>query len=181
MSDPALPGTVLRFPMIYGANDGGRTFWQIKRIEDNRRVMLIDEVMAQWRWSRGYAQNVAWAAALAVADARAAGRIYNVAEPEGQSYLEWTRRVVAAAGWDGEIVVVPAGRLPVQGDFTHHWVVDTTRIRRELGYSEIVSQDEALRRTIEWQRAHPPATIDPADFDYAKEDAVLAELGHPTR
>jgi hypothetical protein len=32
--------------------------------------------------------------------------------------------------------------------------------------------DEALERTIEWERTHPPA-IDPAQFDYAAEDAAL--------
>ncbi len=54
-----------------------------------------------------------------------------------------------------------------------HLVADTTRIREELGYGELVSQDEALRRTIAWERAHPPDEVDPGRFDYAAEDAVL--------
>jgi nucleoside-diphosphate-sugar epimerase len=53
---------------------------------------------------------------------------------------------------------------------------DTHRIRSELGYAEAVPQDEALRRTVEWERAHPPEKIDPAQFDYAAEDAVLGGL-----
>ena len=52
--------------------------------------------------------------------------------------------------------------------------MDGSRIRRDLGYTEIVSLDEALRRTIDWERAHPPAHVDPAQFDYAAEDAILA-------
>ena len=47
------------------------------------------------------------------------------------------------------------------------------RIRDELGYSEPVAPEEALRRTIEWERTHPPP-IDPAKFDYAAEDAALS-------
>ena len=35
------------------------------------------------------------------------------------------------------------------------YMVDTSRIRRELGYAEQVPFDEALRRTIEWERANP--------------------------
>ncbi len=35
---------------------------------------------------------------------------------------------------------------------------------------------EALRRTIDGQRAHSPKEVDPKEFDYAAEDAVLAEL-----
>ncbi|MEW6048150.1 MAG: hypothetical protein AB1609_17025 [Bacillota bacterium] len=52
-------------------------------------------------------------------------------------------------------------------------MVDTTRIRVEIGYSETVSRDEALRRTVDWERAHPPARIDPSAFDYAAEDAAV--------
>jgi hypothetical protein len=52
-------------------------------------------------------------------------------------------------------------------------VASSTRIREELGYREPVALDEALRKTIEWERTHPP-TIDPAQFDYAAEDAALS-------
>jgi len=65
MSDPDLPGTILRYPMIYGPNDGGRTFDLVKRMMDNRQVIPLDEKVARWRWSRGYAENVAWATVLA--------------------------------------------------------------------------------------------------------------------
>ena len=176
MSDPDLPSTVLRYPMIYGPNDGGRTFEFVKRMMDNRPAILLDEKVARWRWSRGYAENVAWATVLAVTHEQARNRIYNVAEPEGLSYLEWTQRVRRAAGWPGRIVVVPHGRLHEVGNFEHHWVVDTTRIRAELGYMEVVSQEEALRRTVEWQWANPLEKYDPKEFDYATEEAILAEL-----
>jgi len=55
--------------------------------------------------------------------------------------------------------------------------VDSSRIRRELGYEERVSLDEALKRTIAWERANPPKEIDPKEFDYAGEDAFLALHG----
>ena len=177
MGDPDLPGTILRYPMIYGPNDGGRTFDLVKRMMDNRPVILLDEKVAHWRWSRGYAENVAWATVLAVTREQARNRIYNVAEPEGLSYLEWTQRVTRAAGWTGRIVVVPHGRLTLDGGhYEHHLVVDTTRIRAELGYMEVVPQEEGLRRTVEWQRANPLEKYDPKEFDYATEDTVLAEL-----
>ena len=62
-------------------------------------------------------------------------------------------------------------------------MVDSTRIRRELGYEEIVPYDEGLRRTIAWQRANMPSAIDEDSFDYKGEDQVLASLpavGKPT-
>jgi len=176
MSNPQLPGTILRYPMIYGVNDGGRTFDIVKRILDKREVILYDEGVARWRWSRGYAENVAWATALAVHNDRAAEKIYNVAEPEGLSYLEWTQRVIRAAGWTGRIVVVPRGSFDDPAHYENHWVLDTTSIRAELGYMEVVTQEEALHRTVEWQLANPLEKYDPKEFDYANEDRILAEL-----
>jgi nucleoside-diphosphate-sugar epimerase len=121
---------------------------------------------------------VAWATALAVTQEQARNRIYNVAEPEGLSYLEWTQRVTRARAWTGRILVLPHGVLPPDGgNYEHHWVIDTTRIRAELGYMEVVPQEEALRRTVAWQWANPLEKYDPKEFDYAAEDAILAGIG----
>ncbi len=52
------------------------------------------------------------------------------------------------------------------------WVASSQRIRDELEYHEPVPLDEAIRRTLAWERANPPAEIDPHQFDYAAEDAA---------
>jgi len=52
-------------------------------------------------------------------------------------------------------------------------VVDSSRISRELGYEERVDLEEALRRTVAWERANPPKDIDLKEFDYAAEDVFL--------
>ena len=41
-------------------------------------------------------------------------------------------------------------------DFRQNYTVDSSRIRRELGYAEIVPEDQALQRTIAWERLNPP-------------------------
>ncbi len=181
MSQADLPGTVLRLPMVYGERDPQhRLFLELKRMDDGRLAILLEEGVAHWRWTRGYVENVAAAIALAVSDGRAAGRVYNVGEPDAPTYADWLRAVGRAAGWQGDVIVVPDGRLPAKlrppsGDYTQHLVADTTRIREELGYEEPVPQAEALRRAIEWERAHGPEGS-PELFDYDAEDAVLAEL-----
>lgn len=181
MGDPELPGTVLRLPAVYGPGDRQRRlFSYLKRMDDRRPAILLSEGQARWRWSRGYVENVAAAIALAVVDERAAGRIYNVAEPEALPEAEWVQQIGQAAGWSGQVVTVPEDRLPLalRSDYRweQDWFVDSARIRRELDYTEAIPLDDALRRTVEWERAHPPAEIDPAQFDYAAEDAVLAAL-----
>lgn len=183
LGDSNLPSTILRLPMVYGPRDPyHRLFYWLKRMDDRRPTIMIDEGLAQWRWSRGYVENVAMAIALAVTDQRAVGRVYNVAEADALSMAEWVREVGEAAGWQGNIAVVPESDFPAELrwadlDTTHHWVVDTTRIRRELGYDEQLSRAEALKRTVDWERANPPNPIDPSGFDYAMEDRLLARLG----
>jgi len=181
MSSPLLPATVLRLPMVYGERDEQRRiFLELRRMDDGRPAILLEETFARWRWSRAYVENVAHAVALAATDERAAGRVYNIGEVEALSYADWLRAIGRAAGWTGEVVVVPDGRLPSRlrppdGDYHQHLVADTTRIRDELGYVEPVPRDEALRRTIVWERAHRLDT-NLNLFDYAAEDAVLAEI-----
>jgi nucleoside-diphosphate-sugar epimerase len=182
MSRTQLPGTMLRLPMVYGPGDPAhRLFPILKRIDDGRPAILLDEAVAQWRGARAYVEDVAEAIALAAANERAAGRVYNVADSEAFTELDWTRKVAAAAGWGGEVAVLPSAISPAHlqypGDTRQHWVADSTRIRRELGYSERAPIEEALERTIAWERAHPPAQVDPRQFDYVAEDAALASLG----
>jgi nucleoside-diphosphate-sugar epimerase len=177
LGDAQLPGTVLRLPMIYGPGDSLHRFHPVlKRIDDGRRQILFEEGLAAWRSPRGYVDNVAAALALAAVSARAAGRVYNVAETPAYSELDWARQIAAAAGWPGEFVVLPDGRMPAHlrrpGNTAQHWEADSARIRRELGYSEPVALHEAIRRTIAWERAHPPAEFNPYPFDYAAEEAA---------
>src|SRR5215211_5607174 len=182
MGDPDIPGTILRLPAVYGPGDyQHRLFEYLKRMDDGRPAILLGEGMAAWRWTHGYVEDIASAIALAVADESAAGRVYNVGEADPPSRAGWVREIGRAAGWDGEVVAVPENRLPEHLDWgldtQQHWVVDTTRIRRELDYRETVPRDEALRRSVEWELELPPEKLDPSSFDYAAKDAALAGLG----
>lgn len=179
LGNPDLPGTVLRLPAVYGPGDPlHRTFAYLKQMADGRHAILLQEGEAQWRFCRGYVEDVALAIALAVLNSRAAGRVYNVAEPEALTQAEWVRAIGEGVGWQGRVVVLSRDRLPqhlVKGDdFKQHLAVDSGRIRAELGYREAVTREEALRRTVAWERAHPPVEIDPAKFDYVAEDAAIA-------
>jgi nucleoside-diphosphate-sugar epimerase len=179
LGDPELPGTVLRLPMVYGPGDPlHRLFPIVKRIDDGRPALLLHEHMAQWRGTRGYVEDVGAAIALAATRSSAAGRIYNVGEEAQPTELEWTRAVARAAGYAGQVVALPAALTPAHllppGNTGQHWTTSSARIRRELGYTEAAAPEAALVRTLEWERAHPPEHVDPAQFDYAAEDAALA-------
>lgn len=182
MSDPDLPGTVLRLPMIYGPGDPLHRFSPIvRRIADGRRHILFPDTLAAWRSPRGYVENVAAAIALAATDDRAARRIYNVCEEPPFSELEWAQKIAAEMHWDGEFLVLPVEQTPPHllrpGNAAQHWSASSARIRRELGFHDPVALDEAIRQTIRSELDHPPAAA-PA-FDYAAEDAAIAGRHSP--
>jgi nucleoside-diphosphate-sugar epimerase len=180
---PDLPGTILRLPMVYGPRDGQHRFRDyLRRMDDRRPAIVLGEDTARWRAPRSYVENVAAAIARAATDRRAAGRVFNVAEPQVPTEAELVHELTEAAGWKGEVVVVPPDRLPpglaADGDLAQDLVLDSTRIRRELGYVEPVDRATAIARTIAWERENPPFSEE-TRLDYSAEDALLAELGRP--
>jgi nucleoside-diphosphate-sugar epimerase len=178
---PHLPGTVLRLPMVYGPGDyRHRMYPYLKRMLDGRRFIVLEEGLAQWRWTRGYVEDVAAAIVLAAEDDRAAGQIYNVGEPESLSMREWILRIAEEVGWEGGIVTAPAAQLPpsliLDIETRQHIDLDTTKIRNQLGYAEQVTPAEAIRRTVAWESVHPPVDVPPGLFDYAAEDELLTRM-----
>jgi nucleoside-diphosphate-sugar epimerase len=175
--DPDFPVTILRYPAVHGPGDSlHRLYGYVRRMDDARPAILLEETHARWRWVRGYVEDVGHALALAV-ESDTPGRVYNVAAQVAYTEEEWVRVIADVIGWGGRIVAAPRDALPEamrpDVDFSHDYVVDSSRIREELRYAEVVDERAALERTIAWERANPPA--EPA-LDYEAEDAALAAL-----
>ena len=175
----AFPAVVLRLGKIYGPGDPQRHFLPyLKRLDDRRPTLILEDGQARWRWSRGYVENIAAGIARA-AEAEAIGnQVFNLAEVQARPELAWVQALARLAGWHGEVVTLPKNRMPAhlkQGlDWRFHLDMETQRVRAALGSFDVVTPDDALRRTVDWERAHPPETIDAAAFDYEAEDAALA-------
>jgi nucleoside-diphosphate-sugar epimerase len=105
-----------------------------------------------------------------------------VGEEPALTERAWVEQIAAAAGWRGEVAVVPDDRLPEPlrqpFDWRYELATDTRRLREDLGYVEPVPMEEALARTAAWERSQP---ADGGPPDYAAEDAVLAAAQAPTR
>lgn len=188
LGDPQLMGTVVRLAAVHGPRSY-RYFEYLKRMADGRAVIPLASSYAAWRWTRAYSEDVARGIAGAVIDDRAAGRVYNVGDPAATSEADWVRLLGEAAGWRGEVVMVPEDAVPERlrerlprwawERETQDLVLETTRIRAELGYAERVPRAEGLRRTVAWMREHPPQAQHPVirgGFDYAAEDELLEAL-----
>ncbi len=176
-----LPYTILRLPLVYGPGDSQhRLLEYVKPMDDHRPVILMDRHQAEWRGTRGYVENVAVAIYLAATQECAAGKIYNVGEVSAFTEIGWVEQIARVTGWKGHVEILPAPgkahHLRSDENLRQYWVVDTTRIRADLGYKELVPVGEGIVRSVEWERAHPPAVYDSKRFDYKLEDAVISGL-----
>ncbi len=82
---------------------------------------------------------------------RADGVAYNVGSGTGTALLDVAKQVIAAAG-GGRIVHVEWPALAAQietGDF----IADTSRIRRDLGWTPAIGLGEGLERTVSFYRS----------------------------
>ena len=176
-----LPATIIRLPMVYGAGDPQhRLYPYIKRMYDLRPAIVLEETIARWLGCYGYVENVAHAIALAMNDERAKGQVYNVCESP-ITVAGLVRAIAKIVDWQGKVVIVPKTQMPntwkFEANLEQHWITDSTRIRTELGYTEIVSRHEALKRTIPWSREHPPEDVSLSHdklLSYEDEDRILA-------
>lgn len=179
--------TVVRLAPVFGPGDGQRRLWPIcRRMRDARRSILMQRDWAEWRSPRGYVENVAAGIALAACHERAAGRVFNLAGAINFSEAEWVMRVGCAWGWGGRVVVMAPEHLPahlrVRANTSQALLADSGRIRRELGYREVVGLEAALSATLAWEesQAPPPGALGESQADYASEDAALRWLGMAT-
>lgn len=136
--------------------------------------------MGRWRGTLAYSENVAAAIALAATrpDARGA---YNVGEPTPTPIENLVAAIASAASWTGRIVTVPSDDLPESmrpgAGLAQELILDSTRIRHELGFVEPVPAEVGVQRAVEWMLGHPPTPDEPMgrlELDYRAEDAVLA-------
>jgi nucleoside-diphosphate-sugar epimerase len=152
-----LPTCILRFPAVLGPKDYRRFQRWLQPMLRGDVELHIQDGWAGWRWTHGFAEDVAESVVAAVTNSASAGRIYNVGEFHAPTMMERLTEFARVAGWQGNIIELPASEFPETDrmlyDFSHHIVSDTARIRTELGYEEVIPHELALSRTLEYERA----------------------------
>lgn len=142
--------SVLRLPMVYGPWDlQHRLAPLLKQMEGD--TFYLPGRLARWRAARGYVHDIALLMTIML-EQRTPG-IYHYAERPVPDELTFARRVAAAIGWNGEIVVDE--RMDIDDGFVpeQHLDIDSDAVRIATGFHEVVSVDEAIRTTVEWERS----------------------------
>jgi nucleoside-diphosphate-sugar epimerase len=177
------PATILRLPAVYGPRDPlAREWFFIKRVLDGRRrVAVPDQGLALFH--RGYVDDVARAAVLALESPKALGQTYNVGHERVLTVRGIAELVAETMAHQWDIVSVPGERLPPTNPFAapYHIVYDLARIREDLGYRESVSLREGMERTVAWFVENQPTSetwglaryMTHDAFDYGAEDTAM--------
>ncbi len=176
MSHPTISGTILRMPMVFGPQDSQhRLNACLRRMDDERPVIILEKEIAEWKACRGYVENIAHAIALAATNDNSRGQIYNVADSYALTEKEWLEKIATIVGWKGEIKMMEGDQLPSHLinniNSAQNMDLNTNKIRKQLGYIDRIGLEEALERTIEWERHNLPE-LD-IEEEYKAEDEVL--------
>ena len=176
--------TIFRYPMIYGPRQLPPKEWSIiKRILDKRIKLILPDNGLILR-SRAYAENAAHALLLAIDHPESGGQIYNVAEERTLTLREWVEAIANEMGHQFEYIDLPwdlTKPCHMWATSESHLVLDNTKIKKELGYRDVVPAKEGLKRTVQWFLEHRPEPGGEIEqqlgdpFRYDIEDRIIQE------
>lgn len=180
------PGaTHFRYPFLYGPYQVAPREWCIvRRILDGRPIILPEDGLSLSH--AAYVENAAHTVLLAVDRPEASsGQIYNCGDERLLTLRQTVEVLAEALGHKHEIIsmpwefAIPARPLLAQ-PWTTHRVLDMTKLKTQLGYSDVVAPEHGLAITARWLRENPPEPGGPAEkilqdpFDYKAEDELIA-------
>jgi nucleoside-diphosphate-sugar epimerase len=106
--------------------------------------------MADFRACKCYVENIAHGVKLAVESGHS-GEIYNLAAEETLSEMEWYQQIAELMNWKGEISVTEKPVLSDNFNPEQHFVIDISKIQKQLNYKEIFSIQDSLLKTVQWE------------------------------
>ena len=161
--DTGLEVVILRPPLIYGPGVKANFFSLLKLID--RAILLPLSSINNLR-SLIYVGNLVDAINACITHPMAIGQTYLVSDGEDVSTPELIRRVAAALGRPARLFPIPpflmrfAGTLFGKKDAVERLVssltIDSSKIRKELGWKPPYTMEQGLRETTTWFRTLKP-------------------------
>ena len=181
--------THFRYPLLYGPYQVAPREWCIvRRILDGRPIIIPEDGLSLNH--SAYVENAAHAVLLAIDKPTAAsGQIYNCGDECVLTLRQMVEIIADALGRKVEIVSMPwsfaiPARPLIAQPWTTHRVLDLTKLKTELGYSDVVPPERGMAFTATWLRDNPPEHGGAAEkilqdpFDYQAEDQLIAAWKH---
>jgi nucleoside-diphosphate-sugar epimerase len=146
LESPVIEPVILRLGMVYGANDPSRRFQDRIETAQASGVVTLPKGAAAWRGCYSGVKNIAHGIALATERGRV-GEIYNLADEDVFTEAQWCGKVAALLDMDVRTAAGPES--PTKLNYAQPLVLDTAKIRRELGYTELCTAEEHLRAMLD--------------------------------
>jgi hypothetical protein len=181
--------THFRYPYIYGPNQVTPKEWSIVKRALDRRPHLLLADGGLTLMTASYAGNAAHAVLCAFdRPDDCEGESYNVGDDRQFDYQMVAQIVADELDHEWDILSFPhelarPGYPLLQNHSPTHRLVDTAKIREQVGYRDRYDPETMLRETVRWQRGHfeGRADVEAAmqellqdPFDYAAEDELVA-------
>ncbi len=173
-----------RYPMVYGPRQIAPREWCVtRRVLDGReRIVLPDGGLTLV--TMGYVENLAHGVLLSLDTDAGDGELFNIGDEEVLTLGQVVEIVATELGAELTVVsmpmelAVPAWPMVGAPDTTHR-LLGIEKLRRLLGYSDIVPARQAVALTARWLAENRPlpggveekTLEDP--FDYEAEDALM--------
>lgn len=151
--------TVLRPPLVYGPEVRGNFLRLLKLVD---RGLPLPLGLVRNRRSMLFMGNLADAMATCLAHPNAPGRTFLPTDGEAVSTPELVRLMARALGRPARLAPVPAqlvraafaamGRSRALGPLLGSFVVDASRIRREIDWTPPFTMAEGVAETVDWLR-----------------------------
>lgn len=144
-----LNAVILRLGMVYGENDPNRRFAEpIRKMASGAKFIEIAKDMSGLCMCKSYLENIVYGIILAIEYGQV-GEIYNLADNWVLTEREWLELLAKKLNWSGNIITLEEESSGL--NTKQHFILDTAKIRKSLGYKETVSIDQALSNTIQWE------------------------------
>jgi nucleoside-diphosphate-sugar epimerase len=148
---------ILRAPLVYGPGNPGNFFTLLSVIAKGIPLPLASVSNLK---SFLYVENLTDALACCATHPKAAGQTYLVSDGEDISTPDLIRRTAKALGLPARLFPLPvsllllagklAGKSDVMNSLTGSLAVDSSKIRRELGWKPPFTLEEGLTETAKW-------------------------------
>ena len=175
-----------RYPFLYGRYQIAPREWcVVRRILDSRPAIVLPDNGLTLNHAC-YVENAAHAVLLAVDRPRAArGQIYNCGDDRLLTLRQMVELIAEALNYKLQTVSMPwefarPARPLIAQPWTTHRVLDLTKLKTQLGYSDLVAPEQGLALTARWLARHPlprggaDEKILQDPFDYRAEDELIA-------
>ena len=148
---------IVRPPLVYGPGVGGN-FWRLLKLVE--RGIPLPLASAENRRSMIYLGNIVDALIVCTSHPDAAGKTFLVSDGEDISTSQLIRKLARQMGKPSYLWPFPPTLLRLLGRFVGKFdevdrlvgslVIDSSKIRRELGWTSPFSMEQGLAETVGW-------------------------------